>query len=222
MLNNNINPMMNNINQNIMMNQMMNDMYQNNMINPMMNNMNQNMMLNPNMNNMNMMIGNMQMNKEINFIIISDNKIDIVSCFENDNVDTLKYKIKELNNNEGWLIHNYQPLDGAKSLKDNGIVNGSIIYIKSNVINIIFKAYNGISSTVALDEDCPLHMAIIIYGCKSKIKNFIQKINKNTLKFIYNNIKLRLNDETPIKIALKSFNGKPIVTVEDTENLIGG
>ena len=219
---NNINPMMNNINQNIMMNQMMNDMNQNNMINPMMNNMNQNMMLNPNMNNMNMMIGNMQMNKEINFIIISDNKIDIVSCFENDNVNTLKYKLKELSNNEGVLIHNYQPLYGAKSLKDNGIVNGSIIYIKSNVINIIFKAYNGISSSVVLDEDCPLHLAIIIYVCKSKIKNFIQKINKNTLKFIYNNIKLRLNDETPIKIILKSINGRPIVFVEDTENLIGG
>ena len=76
MLNNNINPMLNNMNPNMMINPMMNNINPNMMMNPMMNNMN------PNMDQMNMMMGNINQltDKEIKVIVISENKIDIVSC----------------------------------------------------------------------------------------------------------------------------------------------
>ena len=183
MLNNNINPMMNNMNPNIMMNPMMNNINPNMMINPMMNNMNPNMMINPMMNNMNpnldqmnMMMGNINQltDKEIKVIVISENKIDIVSCFENDSVITLKNKLKELNFNDGDLIHNYRALSKNSYLRDYGISNGSIIYIKSNVINVAFNTTKGIKTFIPLDGDCPLRMAIIIYGFISQEKIYFK------------------------------------------------
>ena len=185
MLNNNNNPMMNNMNPNMMINPMMNNMNPNIMMNPMMNNINPNMMINPMMNNMNpnmdqmnMMMGNINQltDKEIKVIVISENKIDIVSCFENDSVIILKNKLKELNFNEGNLIHNYRALIPHLNLhlRDYGISNGSIIYIKSNVINVTFNTTKGIKTFIPLDGDCPLRMAIIIYGFISQEKIYFK------------------------------------------------
>ena len=226
-----INPMMNNMNQNMVINPMMNNMNPNMVINPMMNNMNPNMIINPmmnnmnqNMNQMNMMMGNINqpMDKEIKVIVISENKIDVVSCFENDSVDTLKNKLKELNFNEGDLIHNYRALISTNlNLRDYGISNGSIIYIKSNVINVIFLTTNGIRTAIPLDGDCPLRMAIIIYGFLSQTKNFFQMIKNNEIVFLFNATKLRINDETPIKIVFENSD-KPKVIVDDRTSLRGG
>ena len=232
MLNNNINPMLNNMNPNMMINPMMNNINPNMMINPMMNNMNPNMMINPMMNNMNpnldqmnMMMGNINQltDKEIKVIVISENKIDIVSCYENDSVIILKNKLKELNFNEGNLIHNYRALIPHLNLhlRDYWITNGSIIYIKSNIINVTFTTVNGIKTTIDLDGDCPLRMAIIIYGFLSQAKNLFQRIKKNEILFLFNATKLRFNDETPIKIVFKNSD-KPKVIVSDVTNLIGG
>ena len=219
MLNNNINPMLNNMNPNMMINPMMNNINPNMMINPMMNNMN------PNLDQMNMMMGNINQltDKEIKVIVISENKIDIVSCFENDSVIILKNKLKELNFNEGNLIHNYRALIPHLNLhlRDYGISNGSIIYIKSNIINVTFTTVNGINTTIDLDGDCPLRMAIIIYGFLSQAKNLFQRINKCEIIFLFNATKLRFNDETPIKIVFKNSD-KPKVIVSDVTNLIGG
>ena len=173
MLNNNINPMLNNMNPNMMINPMMNNINPNMMINPMMNNMN------PNMDQMNMMMGNILTDKEIKVIVISENKIDIVSCFENDSVIILKNKLKELNFNEGNLIHHYRALsNNFLYLRDYGISNGSIIYINSNVINVTFNTTKGIKTFIPLDRDCPLRMAIIIYGFISQAKKFISRDKK--------------------------------------------
>ena len=206
MLNNNINPMMNNMNPNMM-------------INPMMNNMNLNM------DQMNMMMGNINQltDKEIKVIVISENKIDIVSCFENDSVITLKNKLKELNFNDGDLIHNYRALIPHLNLhlRDYGISNGSIIYIKSNIINVTFATANGIKTFIPLDGDCPLRMAIIIYGFISQAKNLFQGIKKNEIVFLFNATMLRFNDETPIKIIFEN-SPCPRVLVNDVTNLIGG
>ena len=220
-----INPMMNNMNQNMMINPMMNNMNQNMMINPMMNNMNQNMIMNPMMNNMNQMVGNInnlnqQMNKEIKVIVKAENKFDIVSCFENDDIITFEKKLKELNFTKLYLIHNYQVLDPKLTLKDNGIVNGAIIYIKSKIINVTFITTQGYKKDISLDEDCPVHMAIIIFGFLSQ-ENFVKKINDKKLVFIFNAYQLRINDETPIKIF---FNNtiNPRVVINDVDSLIGG
>ena len=228
MLNNNANPMLNNMNPNMMMNPMMNNMNPNMMFNPMMNNMNPNMMMNPmmnNMNQMNMIVGdinnlNQQMNKEIKVIIKAENnKFDFVSCFENDNIDTLRNKLNLKYND--YLIYNYRELNPDLTLKENGIINGSIIYIKSNVINIIFKSTQGISNNIVLDEDCPLNMAIAFYGLISKKENFWKKIYEGSIVFLFNATKLYINDETPIKKCFKGI-GNPNVIVNDTYNIIGG
>ena len=226
MLNNNVNPMMNNMNQTMIFNPMMNNMNNinpNNVINPMMNNINQNMMMNPMMNNI--MFGNInnlnqQMNKEIKVIVIAENKFDIVSCFENDDIITFKKKLKELNFNEGALTYNYRVLDPKLTLKDNGIVNGAIIYIKSKIINLIFQTIQGYRKSIILDGDCPLYISIIIYGYLSQIENFFKKINDNELLFFFDAYKLRINDETPIKIFFRS-NQNPKIVVEMI-GLIGG
>ena len=140
-----------------------------------------------------------------------------------DSVITLKNKLKELNFNDGDLIHNYRALIPHLNLhlRDYGISNGSIIYIKSNIINVTFTTVNGINTTIDLDGDCPLRMAIIIYGFLSQAKNLFQRIKKNEILFLFNATKLRFNDETPIKIVFKNSD-KPKVIVNDVTNLIGG
>ena len=215
MLNNNMNPMMNNMNPNMMMfNPMMNNMNPNMiMLNPMMNNMN-----NQNMNQMNMMLGNnnnlnQSMNEEIYIIIKSENnKLDIVSCFENDSIDSLKSKVDELNLNKGFLIYNYLILKSG-TLKDNGIINGSIINIKSNVKNLIFKTNQGISTPIPLDEDCPINMAIMIYVSKLKSKNLYKMIINKSIVFLFNGQALRINDETPIKLIFPKKNPSIFVII---------
>ena len=221
MLNNNMNPMMNNMNPNMMMfNPMMNNMNPNMiMLNPMMNNMN-----NQNMNQMNMMIGNnnnlnQSMNEEIYIIIKSENnKLDMVSCFENDSVDTLRTKLDELNLIKGFLIYNYRVLKSG-TLKDNGIINGSIINIKSNANSLVFKNTQGTSIVITLDVDCPFNMAIMIYVSKLKSKNLYKMIINKSIVFLFNGQALRINDETPIKLIFPGTN--PNIFVNDYENVKG-
>ena len=219
MLNNNMNPMMNNMNPNMLMfNPMMNNMNQNMLFNPMMNNMNQNM------NQMNMMCGNMNnlnqsMNKEINIIIKSENnELNLVSCLENDTVDTLYNKFHLI---KGSLAHDYRILWRELTLKDNGIINGAIISIKSDCKNIIFKTTKGTINTILLAADCPLNVAIMIYASEIKTQNIYDKIINKTISFIYNGTMLRINDETPIQLIF-NFEKNPKVVVNYLDDLIGG
>ena len=205
MLNNNFNPMMNNINQNMIFNPIM--------MNPMVNNMNQ---MIGNINNL-----NQQMNKEIKLIIKVENKIDVVSCFENDDIYTLRNKLNSLNFNMGYLIYNYRVLNNNTTLKDYGIGNGSIIYIKSYTKNFIFKTTKGNITNIFLDEDCPLSLAITIYCYENQISNFYELINSKSLAFLYDATPLRITDETPIKIIFR-YSPNPIIIVNDLNDLRGG
>ena len=191
----------------------------NNNINPMMNNINPNMMFNPMM-MMNQMM-NQNMNKEIKLIIKADNKIDVVSCFENDYIYTLKNKLNSLKFNEGYLIYNYQVLASDLTLKFYGIGNGSIIYVKPHAKNLIFKTTNGYTRNFCFDEDCPLSMAITIYCYENQINNFYEKINEKGLSFIFNSTVLRITDETPVKLVF-GCGLHPNIIVNDINNLIGG
>ena len=190
----------------------------NNNINPMMNNINPNMMFNPMM--MNPMM-NQNMNKEIKLIIKADNKIDVVSCFENDYIYTLKNKLNSLKFNEGYLIYNYQVLASDLTLKFYGIGNGSIIYVKPHAKNLIFKTTNGYTRNFCFDGDCPLSMAITIYCYENQINNFYEKINEKGLSFIFSSTVLRITDETPIKLVF-GCGLHPNIIVNDINNLIGG
>ena len=176
--------------------------------------------MNPMINNMNQMIGNInnlnqQMNKEIKLIVKAENKIDVVSCFENDDIYTLRNKLDSLNFNKGSLIYNYRVLTNDNTtLKDYGIGNGSIIYIKSYTKNLIFKTTKGNIRNITLDEDCPLSLAITIYCYENKISNFYEMINSKSLVFLYDATCLLITDETPIKFIFR-YSLNPTIIVND-------
>ena len=159
------------------------------------------------------------MNKEINIIIKSENnELNLVSCLENDTVDTLYNKFHFI---KGNLTHDYRILLRELTLKDNGIINGAIISIKSDCKNIIFKTSKGTINTIRLAADCPLNVAIMIYASEIKTQNIYDKIINKTIAFLYNGTMLRINDETPIQLIF-NFNKNPKVVVNYLDDLIGG
>ena len=170
---------------------------------------------------MNMTVGNknninQQMNKKIQLIIKSENnKLDIISCLENDKASKI---INILNLNGHYLFHNYKYLSDDFTLKEHVIGNGSIINIKYNVINLLFYAQAISPISLILDEDCPLNIAISFYCIKSQT-NYNQICNGST-RFLLNNMLLRYNDETSIKNIFKDRPYNRVVVVQTS--LIGG
>ena len=161
---------------------------------------------------------NEKMNKEIKLIVKSqNNKLDIVSCLENDKISILENKLNLIE--KGYLIHNYRVLSSKLTLKEAGIRNGFIINIKPNVINIIFANTPRNISYYILDEDCPVNMAIAFYSIENNIINRVY--DKNIVSFLFNAYKLRIYDDTPIKNIFK-YRPNPRVIVNDNNNLIGG
>ena len=118
-------------------------------------------------------------------------------------------------------MHNYRVLNPNLTLKDNRIKDGSIIYIKSDAKNLIFKTTNGYTRNILFDPDCPLNMAIAIYCLEFQIINFVKKVNDKSLCFLFNAAVLRINDETPLKIFFR-YSENPKILVNDVDNLIGG
>ena len=176
--------------------------------------------------NMNMMIGylnninnlNQQINNEIHLIIKSENnEFDIVPCMENDTIVALRTKLTSLNiiTNDCSLTHNYIVLGAQTTLKDAGIRNGSIINLQTDIKVIIFSDIDNVTNTIRLDGDCPLNMAIAIYGIISKK---YENIKKN-YTFLFNSTKLHNNDDThdtPIKTIFKfSDHVHPVVVVKN-------
>ena len=161
---------------------------------------------------------NQQMNKEIKLIVKSkNNKLDIVSCMENDKISILENKLNLIE--KGYLIHDYRVLSSELTLKEAGIRNGFIINIKPNVINIIFANTTGYISNYFLDEDCPVNMAIAFYSIENNIINRVY--DKNVVSFLFNACKLRIYDDTPIKNIFE-YRPNPRIIVNDNDNLIGG
>ena len=118
-----------------------------------------------NMNPFNMMMGNMNQQKEnkekeIYFAIISENKSELIRCFKEDKISLLKEKY---NLNEGFLTFNYKPIDYEKTIAENRIYDGSLIYIAHRIINIEFRTQRGTSTIICLSEDCPIRIALIYY-----------------------------------------------------------
>lgn len=184
------------------------------------NNMQSNNLINNNQ--MNMIAGNInnltqQINNEIKILIKSqDGNFNLIKCFENDKVSVIKDKIVW----KGGLIHDYQIIDQRLSIKDAGIINGSLINIKTNIIAIKFQTNHGIFN-VNLDWDCPLKMAIAFYCIKDQGNDIFHRVFvEQKMIFLFNSAILNANDETPIKkIFFENKNVKVIVT--ETDNLIG-
>ena len=181
-----------------------------NNINPMMINMNMNM--NPSnliMSNMNQLMRDK--GKEIYLTIISENRSELIKCFEHDKASILKEKCKF----EGYLTFNYKEILSDFTIKENGICDHSLIYVKHKFKNIIFKNSIGITKVFPLSEDCPIGIAFIHYFMRLGRINQFKTIfdgSKPELYFLYNYNILQIY-KTPIKEIFNDYN--PIVMVKE-------
>ena len=167
----------------------------------------------------------MIMNQKLNPMLMLDNKgrkllITIKTknkefhneCFEGDRVS----KLYEKNNiKSGWLIYNYKVLDEKLTLKENGVEDFSIIFLKSDSMNILFRDdYRGKNISLCLSKDCPLGLALIYYLIKSNNIVYLPSIisGKNELVFLYNASQMNFADVRPIEIIFKG-SVNPVITV---------
>ena len=204
-----MNPMMNMNMMNPMMN-MMNPVINVNMMNPMMNmnmmNMNMNMvnpMMNMNMfNNQNTFNNNQMQDDEIT-IGIQSTDLKLFKCNKNDMAYTLKNKLG--NNLNYSLTINYRAIEFNKSLKENGIYNGSIINISEKIYTLVFEKNDGQKNNLSLDSNCPFSVAIIIYFNSFGELDLYLKALDRRISFLYGNKHLDINDKTPIKKIFSNY-----------------
>ena len=178
------------------------------------------MMINMNMNPFNIMLGNMNQQKEnkrkeIYVKIISENKSELISCFREDKASILKEKY---NLNEGILTFNYKPIDYDKTIRENGICDGSLICIAHKIINIEFENENGITNVICLSEDCPISIALINYCINIGRIYLMMEGSYKDISFSYNARWFEFGDKTPIKEIFNSTN--PRIKVGLLKNLI--
>lgn len=108
--------------------------------------MNMNPMMNNLMNPMNYIQNNIMMEnsnqslvdrgKEIRVNLEIENKGHIVKCFERDKTSILKEKC---NINKEWLSYDYRILNTEKTIKENEILDYSVVKVVPDSINIIFE-----------------------------------------------------------------------------------
>ena len=191
-----MNPMMNMNMMNPMMN-MMNPVINVNMMNPMMNMNMVNPMMNMNMfNNQNTFNNNQMQDDEIT-IGIQSTDLKLFKCNKNDMAYTLKNK---LGNNSNYILTiNYRAIEFNKSLKENGIYNGSIINISEKIYTLVFEKNDGQINNLSLDSNCPFSVAVIIYFNNfGKLDLYLKALDRR-ISFLYRNKLLDINDKTPIK-----------------------
>ena len=119
------------------------------------------------------------------------------------------------------LVYNYQLLEYNKTLEENGIFNGSILGITDKIYNIKFRTTKNNTKNMSLDGNCTLKKAIKLYCELFKGKNIYQYATNNKIFFIYNSIKLNIEDKKSLK-DLFIDNISPVIIVNDTNNLPGG
>ena len=158
-------------------------------------------------NPMNMMVQNIPNNqpnqhindqgKEINLKIIKENKEYHIKCYEGELASVLKSKCQI---GRGSFNYKYKPLKSNLTLKENGLVDNSIIQFKTKMMNLVFNGNNGKLNSVVLSYDCPLGIAIIYYIMEyESLSYLISLINdEDIIAFLFNDIKLKIKDNTPI------------------------
>ena len=199
-----MNPMMNMnmMNMNMNMN-MMNPVINVNMMNPMMNMNMVNPMMNMNMfNNQNIFNNNKMQDDEIT-IGIQSTDLKRFKCNKNDMAYTLKNKLG--NNLNYSLTINYRAIEFNKSLKENGIYNGSIINISEKIYTLVFEKNGGPKINLSLDSNCPFSVAVIIYFNSFGELDLYLKALDRRISFLYGNKHLDINDKTPIKKIFSNY-----------------
>ena len=172
-----------------------------------------NMNMNPWMNIYNPMENPFSYEKKEEITIKIQNKITNIICLKNE-------KFSNFMNHHIYLTYNYKLLSEEKTLEENGIMNGSTIYITDPIYRLTFGASNGKKIFIALDGDCPLEQAIKFYCEQFKDNNIYPLVLNRQITFIYNAVILNIHDKTPIKRVFKGT--IPIIIVNDLNNVIGG
>ena len=165
--------------------------------------------------NMNPMMMNMSMNqnignrgKEISLNIKKNKNIFNIKCFEYDKASILKEKFN-LNNNEK-LTYYFKLIDDDLTIKENGIIDGSIINVTSNLmINVSFKDKQ--RTNLILEGDCPVGYALIHYCLMRNVFLIFDFLNYN-ISFLFNARRLEIQNKTTIYNLSGSTNFSIIIT----------
>ena len=172
-------------------------------MNPMMNVNIMNPMVNMNMLNNQNTFNNNQMEDDEITIGIQSTDLKRFKCNKNDMAYTLKNKIwNNLNYN---LTINYRAIEFNKSLKENGIYNGSIINISEKIYTLVFEKNNGQRNVLSLDSNCPFSVAVIIYFNSFGGMDLYREALDRRISFLYGNKHLDINDKTPIKKIFSNY-----------------
>ena len=172
-----------------------------------------------NFNLMNMNNLNRQNDKgnEISFRINleNENSPKFVKCFEGDKASIIR---ENLNINKGILTYNYMYINENLSIKENELFDGAIIKVSNQLYSMKFSYSSKKQIKIlCLDEDCPVGIAILIYCFERKA---IYKLLNDKLVFLYNGLKLSIQDKTSLKEKFP-FTLAPVIAVENTHYLIG-
>ena len=133
--------------------------------------------------------------------------IQNIKCYKNQKASIIEQKLRS---KENILTYNYKPIELNKTIKENGIIEGSIINLTNQIYNIDFLK-GGNHYLVPLDGECPLKIAIISFCEKCGEPELYYNALNNKNNFYYRKM-LNILDDTPIKnIFLTDFN--PTVSV---------
>lgn len=142
----------------------------------------------------------------IKLFIKTDNEEFQINCFERDKISTIREKCNIFGKE---LVYNYRILFENLTFSEFGIKKYSTIEAKSiNVQNIIFKDISGRVFNSALNDDCPLNIALMYYFIiNGDPFQLILLINKKIqINFLYNANRFDYKDETPIGHIFKTPN----------------
>ena len=117
--------------------------------------------------------------------------------------------MKEKCNLTGKLLSfNYKHIDYDLTIEENGINNGSFIYVVDFFQNIIFDNRQGIKNPISLSGDCPIEFALLYYYIMIGRIDFIMENfcnEKEKLNFSFNAQKIQIGDKTPIKKFFSNY-----------------
>ena len=156
---------------------------------------------------------NLHLNGSNEVTIVFQSNIKKTKFNKNDNSSCLLYNFNNIS-----LTHNYRPLSLNKTIEENGIYNGSIIYFSNPIYNLAFIHQSGKKTVVSLDGDCPLRQAIIFYCKDSNIENIYQSVIEKKVMFLFDAKVLNIFDETPINQIFNNPHPNIFVSVFNNVN----
>lgn len=148
---------------------------------------------------------------------ISINIKGIIECSKKDETSVIQDILKN-----GNLSNNHIPISSKKTIEENGIKDGSTINICNSIYNLRFSVNPSKGWTIVLDGDCSIKQAIKYFHEQVKSEIYFQKISNEQMYFVYNNTKLNIQDETPIKNFFTTSLNPKILIFNYADGAMGG